>query len=77
MSKEKLSEVKKTIIDADNIEINEPRELRHISLQNIERRIKTECGDKYGIDIASEPGEGTEVTVHLPMIKKESETSIE
>ena len=77
MSKEKLSEVKKTIIDADNIEINEPKELRHISLQNIERRIKTECGDKYGIDIASEPGEGTEVTVHLPMIKKESKTSIE
>ena len=77
MSKEKLSEVKKTIIDADNIEINEPKELRHISLQNIERRIKTECGDKYGIDIASEPGEGTEVTVHLPVVKKESETSIE
>ena len=77
MSKEKLSEVKRTIIDADSLEINEPKELRHISLQNIERRIKTECGDKYGIDIESEPGKGTEVTVHLPVVEKESETSIE
>jgi hypothetical protein len=74
MSKEELSEVKRTIFDADNIEINEPKELRHISLQNIERRIKTECGDKYGIDIESEPGKGTEVTVHLPVVKRESET---
>ena len=76
MSKERLSEVKRTILDADNIEIKEPKELRHISLQNIERRIKTECGNKYGIDIESEPGEGTEVTVHLPLAKRESETSI-
>ncbi len=74
MSKEKLKEVKKTITDADSLEINEPKELRHISLQNIERRIKTECGDGYGIDIASEPGEGTKVIVHLPVVKKESET---
>lgn len=77
MSKEKLKEVKKTITDADSLEINEPKELRHISLQNIERRIKTECGDKYGIDIGSELGRGTEVTVHLPVVEKESETSIE
>ncbi|MCR5277993.1 MAG: histidine kinase [Lachnospiraceae bacterium] len=73
MSREKLKEVKKTITDADSLEINEPKELRHISLQNIERRIKTESGDKYGIDIGSELGRGTEVTVHLPVIKKESE----
>jgi len=71
MSKEKLKEVKKTITDADSLEINEPRELRHISLQNIERRIKTECGDGYGIDIGSEPGKGTEVTVHLPVVKRD------
>ena len=77
MDKEKLAEVKRTIKGADNIEINEPKELRHISLQNIERRIKTECGEGYGIDIGSEPGKGTEVTVHLPVVKKESETSIE
>lgn len=77
MSEEKLKEVKKTITDADSLEINEPKELRHISLQNIERRIKTGCGDKYGIDIESEPGKGTEVTVHLPVVKRESETSIE
>ena len=77
MSEEKLKEVKKTITDADSLEINEPKELRHISLQNIERRIKTECGDKYGIDIGSELGRGTEVTVHLPVVEKESETSIE
>ena len=77
MSEEKLKEVKKTITDADSIEINEPKELHHISLQNIERRIKTECGDGYGIDIGSETGKGTEVTVYLPVVKKESETSIE
>ena len=50
---------------------------RYFSLQNIERRIKTECGEGYGIDIGSEPGKGTEVTVHLPVVEKESETSIE
>ncbi len=70
MSEEKLSEVKRTITEADNIEINEPRELRHISLQNIERRIKTECGDRYGIEIESKPGDGTEVSVHLPVVKR-------
>ena len=70
MNADKLADLKRIIADADNLEINEPRELRHISLQNIERRIKTECGDKYGLDISSKPGEGTEVTVHLPVIKK-------
>ena len=73
MNREKLSEVKRTIAEADNMEINEPKELSHISLQNIERRIKTECGDKYGLKIESEPGGGTEVTVHLPLVKRKSD----
>ena len=72
MDADKLEDLKENIADADNLEINEPRELRHISLQNIERRIKTECGEKYGLDIGSKPGEGTEVTVHLPVVKRGS-----
>ena len=77
MDEEKLKEIKRAISDADNLEINEPKELCHISLQNIERRIKTECGNKYGIDIESESGEGTTVTVHLPVVKKETDSTME
>lgn len=68
MEKEKLSALKRLISDSDDFEIREPRELHHISLQNIARRIKTEYGGEYGIEIESEPGIGTEVTVHLPKI---------
>ncbi len=68
----RLSELRRSIADSDNPEMMEPRELRHISLQNIERRIRTEWGGKYGIEIESEPGAGTEVTVHLPVLRRAS-----
>ena len=77
MSAEKLSEVKRTVAEAVNPEIREPVELHHISLQNIERRIKTECGDGYGIEIESGPDRGTEVTVRLPVSKREPDAGME
>lgn len=73
MDEDMLSRLKRTIADADNLEIKEPRELKHISLQNIERRIRTECGEAYGIDIMSKSDEGTTVTVHLPVKNSRSD----
>ncbi len=73
MNGKRLSEIRQTIEDADKMELREPGELRHISLQNIERRIKMQCGDKYGISIESKPGIGTKVSVHLPVIKRKSD----
>ena len=38
-----------------------------IGLTNIEERIKLMFGGQYGLDIDSEPGRGTHVTIHLPL----------
>ena len=72
MDEDKLAELIKDIRSADAPEVKESEELHHIALQNIERRIKTQCGEKYGIDISSRTGEGTCVTLHLPHIQAES-----
>ena len=36
-----------------------------IGLKNVSQRIKLLCGDEYGLDIKSEPGKGTKVTVRI------------
>lgn len=38
-------------------------------LRNVNDRIVLAFGEKYGLQIASEPGRGTKVTVRLPLIK--------
>jgi len=45
-----------------------------IGLYNINRRIKLNYGEQYGLDIQSTPGEGTTVRVTFPAIKSEKET---
>ena len=42
--------------------------LRGVALANVQRRIRIRFGDAYGIKISSIPGEGTTVTVSLPLI---------
>lgn len=44
-----------------------------IGLYNINRRIKLNYGEQYGLDIQSTPGEGTMVRVTFPAIKTEAE----
>lgn len=44
-----------------------------IGLYNINRRIKLNYGEEYGLDIQSTPGEGTMVRVTIPVLKTEYE----
>ncbi|MFC3746957.1 sensor histidine kinase [Paenibacillus sp. GCM10012306] len=45
-------------------------ELYSFGLKNIQDRIRLRFGKPYGIEISSEPGQGTEVLVRLPIILK-------
>ena len=44
-----------------------------IGLYNINRRIKLNYGEQYGLDIQSTLGEGTMVRVTFPVIKTEAD----
>jgi two-component system sensor histidine kinase YesM len=50
----------KSIISSDGFKIG---------IYNVEERIKVYFGEKYGISFASKQGEGTTVTVKLPILK--------
>lgn len=39
-----------------------------IGVKNVNERIKLYFGEEYGLMIHSEPDEGTEITIHLPVI---------
>ena len=47
------------------------REGRHIGLKNVNQRIKLIFGPPYGVHVASTPGEGTSVTLVIPLIHGE------
>lgn len=64
MSEEELGALKESIYDTD---VSEPGDLRGIALRNIERRIRMVCGELYGIDIETKQGEGTTVSITLPI----------
>ncbi|MBP5385115.1 MAG: histidine kinase [Lachnospiraceae bacterium] len=50
----------------------EERDLNHIALQNIQRRIRMVCGEPYGLKIESAKQQGTKVYVHLPLKSAEA-----
>lgn len=56
------------VLDIDNR--TDPSTPHSIGLQNVIKRIKTLFGDKYGIEIQSELGEGTQITVRLPAMRE-------
>ena len=59
--KEKLD----TILD--NTEKVKGNTMSGIGLPNVERRIKLNYGEQYGLTIESEPGRYTEITVKIPL----------
>jgi two-component system sensor histidine kinase YesM len=49
---------------------------KSIGLKNVNERIKLHYGDEYGIEISSEPGQGTIVRIKLPGIDRMNEVVI-
>ena len=43
--------------------------IRHVGLWNVHRRLQYSFGSSYGLEIESEPGVGTAVTIRLPYRK--------
>lgn len=44
-----------------------------IGIRNVQDRIQLYCGPKYGVRVAPGPSGGTQVTIHLPIIRHEEE----
>ena len=56
--------------DASGIsEDGEDMELGHIGLANVSERIRLEYGEEYGMEVESRVGEGTRVTMSLPVVR--------
>src|SRR5690606_5732160 len=47
-----------------------------IGVRNVDERIKLLYGDTYGVEIASQVGEGTTVKIMLPLLQEENITNI-
>jgi two-component system sensor histidine kinase YesM len=60
-----LDEIKRTL------EENTSYTAKSIGLPNVNGRLKMLYGSEYGIDIQSEPGNGTVVIIRIPAMKKE------
>ncbi|WP_084224780.1 sensor histidine kinase [Paenibacillus pectinilyticus] len=63
-----LSALRKGIRDDENLELS-GTEKQSIGLGNINKRLKLQFGSPYGLDVESEAGIGTKVTVRLPIIE--------
>jgi len=50
-------------------EDDKPMELGHIGLANVSERIRLEYGEKYGVEVNSKVGEGTKITMRLPVVR--------
>ncbi|MEC0200859.1 histidine kinase [Paenibacillus taichungensis] len=68
MTENQLSELRKGIRDDKNIDLF-ATDKQSIGLSNINKRIRLRFGSPYGLDILSEDGKGTKVTVRLPIIE--------
>ncbi|MFD0673263.1 sensor histidine kinase [Cohnella sp. GCM10027633] len=61
MTAERLDEVRRWLIDDDSLSQEE-----HIGLRNVHRRLRQQYGPECGLEIDSEEGRGTRVTIWLP-----------
>lgn len=62
MSEDKLEEVRRNLNDFDNLDKT------HIGISNVNQRIRIQYGENYGVTIESRIGEGTRVTIKLPVL---------
>ena len=62
MDGEKLEEVQRNLNDFDNLDKT------HIGISNVNQRIRIRYGENYGVTIESNLGEGTTVTIKLPIL---------
>lgn len=67
MDTAKLSKLRKDIDNAVWEDVVEVEGLSRVALINIQRRIWSYFGNKYGLEIESEKNKGTKVTVKLPV----------
>jgi len=68
MTDKQLSELRKGIRADESMDLF-GTEKQSIGLGNINKRLKLQFGSPYGLDIVSEAGIGTKVTVRLPVIE--------
>lgn len=66
MTGEQLDALRKTILDYENVGLYRA-DKTSIGLSNINKRIKIQFGNQYGLHITSEEGVGTKVTLILPV----------
>ena len=66
MTEEQLASLRADIknVDQDNVEVEG---LSHVALVNIQRRILSYFGDGYGLMVDSTLGQGSKITVRLPL----------
>jgi|GEM_PF-1117649 len=72
IDREQLEQINRRIKDP-NLTGNHTKS---IGLKNVNERIKLYYGDEYGINISSEPGQGTLVRIELPSIDRMNEIVI-
>ncbi len=65
MEEKELKTLTEILSDADKLM---ETSLHHVALLNIEKRIRMVCGENYGISIESRAGNGTTVSLHLPIM---------
>ncbi|WP_438347977.1 sensor histidine kinase [Paenibacillus sp. FA6] len=67
MTEHQLFELRRGIRENENMELLDT-DKQSIGLSNINKRIRLRFGAPYGLDVVSEAGKGTKVTVRLPII---------
>jgi two-component system sensor histidine kinase YesM len=65
MTEERLEQISSRINNSDSAGQSDPSEM--FGLSNVNERIKLKYGQRYGIHIDSTYGEGTKVTLLLPL----------
>lgn len=54
-----------------NAELRSKQRRRDVGLYNVNRRLKLNYGDEYGLQIHSQKGKGTQVLIKIPLVREE------